>query len=1502
MTDMINNNAGLRARARNRHRVWNPILKRDIWLNDRYYKEYQSIRSKDRDVYPYQGRFLRRQGRVIFAHRDRIQKYIRNNREFTDIMSRFRSAGNGNSDAVFDLDSDIDIFKMIRYDPTIDAKYLIQQDRDLVDHMRGIIRSKEELDEVSGFIFLPYVPGSDMNVNSLVIEPHNRYRNIKIIDNENFVSYLKGQIPDPKQLGELLFEFNKLFYHYDSMLLFMSEFIDEEVTEDNLMDSVAKYEKMRVYGITKDAISRRLKRRNDELKKFKEAGESCDRAEYYDKYFEQLAASDRIEEKDIVSNVRGCNASLIDIDDLIYEELDEFTTYDQYLNFCKTMKFAPTDTYDGHTFQPICIGYVEKIKNSVIRDNLTQNPDLITDQAGSICLNISDKDRIGQFNLFEEFMPEWHEAVYRNSIEDAFDHRQLLIGDVHTTHLFRNCTLMYRADPFISRECYLPGLIHDMELNKLIISCVANSDDVFPIRIINGRSIENMQMYEPFKVTDEDRLMGSLTIKLKGKDTRGEFRYYNSYLYYNPDKRLKLTPVNFRSNVIIPGTVMEHIRSLHIEMNTLLYYYEDIGTRLYFYKVATIDDNFDILVSRYSMSEIRERYRSFDSFENLEFLTDLKEVTLGKNFDKRFKFTEVDDNREQTGGSNENENETDKSYRLDIKCLGRENYKWNIQTGDEPIVFDKEVFSVSLFREQIKLIDRFFDLAGNKIYDTKCVPINYLKGFTTHMIAKNKSDQIRELWAAEGIKQKDSTGKLYRVTLNMIEDNQTILAYNFESTVSMYLYHQLLNYLKPELGKKYIIFGKNNYLLDGLSLYAKSVLLKSISSDIDFFLYAYRYKVHDKITNYLQVNKIKPHTIDEPMNNDWIERQADKLEKIDYSIVDMAIGIDSLSILRYTYLFQSQVAPIILSLKKMNEGGVLIINMFMIPNKMVFNFLSLLSCMFEEAFIDDFWESDLHATGQIIHSIVIFRGFKGVDDSDLNNMMNLNKTMYEFDETGGYGFNIRDPKIIETFDIDSDGSSEREVASQFVTNVIDIDSPEIDRQYEAYKEYMKMKMLGSIRNFTQRMNIFLSRDDQEKVENICRESKATAVYLAKKYHFPLLDWVEKIPDEYFDKMIEKNFESINYTYLRKLSKVSDLQLGSFDSVRCDYCPKLEESRAISENAYLYIEKINYDRYRGVELFVNNRYKNLNKKLQKEYKIDINGKYVSRAWIKFFELLSDTDLLEGFENNDELNVFHICEAPGNFINSMQHFVDKNTNIKNLNWTAQSLEADMGGLHDRYGFMKETKDRWDRGPKDTGDIMDKENFDYYLDKYGGSDFLISDCGEGWSETVPDNRNLTIYQMFYALLFPKTGGGFVIKTFTMKYNNLFLSLLYIACSMYESIMMFKSYTNFWSFEIYIVGKNKKDLSVDDKNVLLECLNNLFKGETTYPIDSIPDSFVQEYDRAIHNLVSYVADINKFFVFLSTNNGIFNRNKRTIDEIIKDKNSGWIDKYVRRKGLANI
>ena len=131
-------------------------------------------------------------------------------------------------------------------------------------------------------------------------------------------------------------------------------------------------------------------------------------------------------------------------------------------------------------------------------------------------------------------------------------------------------------------------------------------------------------------------------------------------------------------------------------------------------------------------------------------------------------------------------------------------------------------------------------------------------------------------------------------------------------------------------------------------------------------------------------------------------------------------------------------------------------------------------------------------------------------------------------------------------------------------------------------------------------------------------------------------------------------------------------------------------------------------------------------------------------------------------------------------------------------------------------------------------------------------------------------------------------------MKYNTTILCLLYLACYIYGDVQLFKSNTNFWSYEIYIVGKHKKKITPEIENHIIKFLYNVMNLNKIYPIDELPNSFVENYESIIMQVVSYTSEMNKFLVFLANNEETWENVKPILDKLIKHKLEQWTKKYI--------
>ncbi len=1506
----------------------------DVNINEKTYEEFIKINEGnivnnkllDSGLFPYQSIDMRKSNDARFAKKEDFDLYKISNDDFEkkmkDILNEFHKNKRENKNGYikgnlpligrnFNLTSDIEIHKMKRANEKYNYKYLIQLDeKNITNHTKDILHVIDKLDiNDAHYTFIPYIKKNRI-VDNFNLKEHNTYNKINIVNNEQFIVHLKEKITKKENLEKLLHYLNTIFYYYDDMLNSLSDYYGSDVTNENIIDIIIKIQHKLIWGLNENNIVKRLNERNEVLEKYSNINvHNCNEQLLYDEYYSWLGNQNKImDNKEMIENIRNCNAVKIEPNDFIID--DEIT-----LKQCSNMIFSPADNYSKYTYSDFCKQIVATISNQKIRDNLiarsTRN---ITNSRCSHTYSTPLNTK--HFNLFTACMPEWYNNIYNNNFVEAFKHRQLLIGDTTITAFFRNCSLLYKSDPFISKECELPGIIHDIEWNKVVISCIANSDDIFPIRIVNCKSIETMNIYENFKFNennavidenndnfnkDNDNLIGSLVIKLKGErtvinDKKGaENRYYFTHFYYNDKGRFPIRLVDFKNNIIIPGSIIEYVRALYIELNTLMFYEQDTTNKLYYYKLQH-DTDFDVFVSKYSFETIKLKYNEMinnnknndPTYLTENYLDKLEEVRLLKDHNKIFKFIPVNMkagnkifkfNPINIQGGNKTGYHTD-DYIFNFRCASK--YEWDIQTSSKYANFEKDVFSITLYEKRTKLSYELSKLMGDAIFDIFCNPLDYLKTRTLYPIGNITTEQIQKMVTAQRDYATDSTGKIYKDDLKNLKKQNSILSYNFESSISIHIYHlfnQFITDYKNNDNNKCVIFSKNHLLLDGFLYYEKFKKLNNPPTII-FISYEVEGNVRQKTENYLKINKINKITVKEPMNNIFTNNllNTNKINNINLSIIDIIIKIDEFKDINYLFLLQSQISPIIITLKNLNIGGIMILNMCLIPNKMIFNLMTYLSCFFEQTFIADFKDTDLHTPNVLICSFITFYKYKGnVSNEDIDKLLKLNEIMFKCDVTGGYNFNT-------------------EKQQQYVTNIITVDELSIEDKYAEYKEYCKMKLLGSIRNFNNRYDNFIN-ENREYMQDKCNIAKLQAIYYAKKYDLPLLDWANEIPSAYFDKIITEKLKNIDYTSQNEIKcDTNKIKLDIYTKLKCDNCNTLIKNIEISETAYQYIEKINYDAYKNVELFMNSKYKKLNNNLLDDYDININGKSVNRAWIKFYELLVDTQILEKYKNDSKIDVFFMCEAPGNFVKSMMEYINRETKIRTFNWNAQSLAQSQADFFDSYGFIKQTINKWDQGPTKSGNILNSENQNYYFNKYGGKvDFLIGDCGEKW---IPgeknNNKDTSIYQLFYALLMPKVGGRFVIKTFSSNNNKLFLSLLYLICSKYEKVLAFKSNTNFWSPEIYIVGIGNKGLTNEEKQIIRKIINKTNNNETCFPIDHLPEEFIKNYGDIMYNYISFASDIKKFFVFLSTNEDIFKTNKENITNIINEKNNGWMKKYL--------
>uniref|UniRef100_A0A6C0EBA8 Ribosomal RNA methyltransferase FtsJ domain-containing protein n=1 Tax=viral metagenome TaxID=1070528 RepID=A0A6C0EBA8_9ZZZZ len=275
--------------------------------------------------------------------------------------------------------------------------------------------------------------------------------------------------------------------------------------------------------------------------------------------------------------------------------------------------------------------------------------------------------------------------------------------------------------------------------------------------------------------------------------------------------------------------------------------------------------------------------------------------------------------------------------------------------------------------------------------------------------------------------------------------------------------------------------------------------------------------------------------------------------------------------------------------------------------------------------------------------------------------------------------------------------------------------------------------------------------------------------------------------------------------------------------------------------------------------------------------------ISQAFLKMCEILYNVELID----KNDINVFHVCEAPGQFILAFTRYCEKR-NI-NYNWKATTLR---NGLGDTYGLIKNNQDKWKFGKDDTGDITVIDNIlNFAEEKF---DILTSDCGLptvdfGFQEE--ELLKINFCQLTTILLCLKENGNCCFKTFLPIVYPLNLSIFQIFYESFEKVIYYKPTLNPSSSEIYVIGIKYKQINEKTKELLLNSIRNF--NPKLWLHDSLNCSFIKAHfdaiDKCINNTIKsiYRSIISYYYYNPIKHSELLKKSQR------KDTQE-WINKYL--------
>ena len=389
---------------------------------------------------------------------------------------------------------------------------------------------------------------------------------------------------------------------------------------------------------------------------------------------------------------------------------------------------------------------------------------------------------------------------------------------------------------------------------------------------------------------------------------------------------------------------------------------------------------------------------------------------------------------------------------------------------------------------------------------------------------------------------------------------------------------------------------------------------------------------------------------------------------------------------------------------------------------------------------------------------------------------------------------------------------------------------------------------------------------------------------SKKYDFPLIEPVQNMTEVLKTDILQDmlSYEQPILFKFKKNSHMKEINTDTLDTFYNKAMTKyLSETRAIDTR--------DMNTYHQVKVRIDYYYHKLIKEVKKKYKIH---DFVSQAWIKLLEIYSVVDIIP--KNTNTFKSFHFCELPGAFIYATKFYIERKTNIKNWMWKAQSLNPHTQDASDKrtaFGndadILKKYADHYDFGPKQTGDINDPINLEYYTNNCGDNDFVTADCGLPLVQK--DISNILTFSMFLSVFSVlKNGGSCIIKRHVPIDCAQEIYLLDLFNQSFDQMITYKPRVNQQSQEYYLIGIGYKKL---DNNVF-KYLIDLQKNYTEPSTVNVSEQFLLQLDKMQHMILDNFNKHIKNKIYFSDNFvNLTKEDWKIIRHISREKIKEWLD-----------
>lgn len=330
----------------------------------------------------------------------------------------------------------------------------------------------------------------------------------------------------------------------------------------------------------------------------------------------------------------------------------------------------------------------------------------------------------------------------------------------------------------------------------------------------------------------------------------------------------------------------------------------------------------------------------------------------------------------------------------------------------------------------------------------------------------------------------------------------------------------------------------------------------------------------------------------------------------------------------------------------------------------------------------------------------------------------------------------------------------------------------------------------------------------------------------------------------------------NFTYVKPLSNEWQLPDPSeiFTCDHTDFDVFLDLKNSLNEVKNLLSDK-KLDEWHEHTAFTNKA-----GKIISHVRKSVNAELCTQAWCKFHEILCSFPVIpqKAFQNG-KLNSLHLCEAPGAFIASLNHYLKSHRFPCDWSWVANTLnpynEANdnlMMIMDDR--LISNTLHWWYFGPDNTGDIMTLKyltGLQSFVSNMATVHLITAD-GSFDCQGNPGEQEALVSSLHYcevvtALMTLGNGGSFVLKMFTL-FEHCSINLMYLLNCSFEQVHVFKPATSkAGNSEVYVICLHYKGREVIQPLLSKMVLNfgTEMSRKALFPHHVIPASFLKSHEE---------------------------------------------------------